>query len=350
MDLSETKLIASLEDQLRRRLPSGWSVDVRREPRIAGGVPDAMVVVRGARAETTVAVETKARVEPRDVPYLLEQLRLWPDAAPMVVAPFLSPRTREEIVRLNANYADSTGNLRLVLAEPALFIETTGATANPYREGRSVPLQTLRGPSAARAVRALCDFRPPYGVRQLAARAEASAASISRVADLLERDALLERGPRGAIAAADWPGIIRRWVQDYAFADSNRAVTFLEPRGHPALKSKLGTSQIRYAVTGSFAAALVAPYAPARLFALYVEDAAAAAAALGLRETETGANVVLLEPLDSVAFERTWSRDGIAYCALSQVTADLLTSPGRGPSEGVELIRWMEANEDAWRT
>lgn len=199
-------------------------------------------------------------------------------------------------------------------------------------------------------MRALCDFRPPYGVRELAARAEASPASVSRVADLLERDALLERGGRGAIAASDWPGIIRRWAQDYSVAGSNRTRAFLEPRGLSALRGKLADATIRYAVTGSVAASLIAPVAPARLFAIYVDDASVAAMTLGLREVESGANVLLLEAFDQVAFERAWSRDGIVCSALSQVAVDLLTGPGRGPAEGVELVRWMEENEAAWRS
>lgn len=42
-------------------------------------------------------------------------------------------------------------------------------------------------------------------------------------------------------------------------------------------------------------------------------------------------------------------RDGVWYAAPSQIAADLLTSPGRGPAEGEELIEWMFAHEGAWR-
>jgi hypothetical protein len=34
----------------------------------------------------------------------------------------------------------------------------------------------------------------------------------------------------------------------------------------------------------------------------------------------------------------------------SQVAVDLLTGPGREPSEGEELLLWMKGNEAAWRT
>lgn len=63
----------------------------------------------------------------------------------------------------------------------------------------------------------------------------------------------------------------------------------------------------------------------------------------------SGGNVVLLESLADVAFERTWDQGGISYAALPQVAVDLMTSPGRGPAEAEALIEWMEENEDAWR-
>lgn len=351
MTLSETQLISTLENQLRRRLPSSWRLDIKREPKSPRGRPDALLRLRGPDGrETELVVEVKANVEPRNVMNVVMQLRRWPDARPLVVAPFLSARTREELTDAGAGYADSTGNMRLVLDEPALFIETTGASSNPFSQQRAFPIRTLKGPSAARVIRALCDFAPPYGIRQLAARVGASPASVSRVVDLLDREALLTRGPRGAVSAVDWPGVIRRWVQDYSFTGSNRAETFLEPRGLDALQRKLAKSRETYAVTGSLPAAAVAPVASPRLAAVYVEDTTQAAERLGLRTTKAGANVLLVEPFDPVVFDRAWNRDGVSYCALSQVAADLLSSPGRGPAEATELIRWMEANEDAWRS
>lgn len=351
MAISETQLISLLEDQLRRRLPPSWRLDVKREPKTPRGRPDALLRLRSPDGrETQLIVEAKASVEPRNVIDMVTQLRRWPDAKPFVVAPFLSTRAREELTDAGASYADSTGNMRLVLDEPALFIETAGASSNPFPAQRAFPIRTLKGPSAARVVRALCDFAPPYGIRQLATRVGASPASVSRVADLLDREALLTRGPRGEVSTVDWPGVIRRWVQDYSFTESNRAQTFLEARGLDALQRKLAKSRETYAVTGSLPAAAVAPVASPRLAAVYVEDTTRAAERLGLRTAEAGANVLLVEPFDSVVFDRAWVRDDVSYCGLSQVAADLLSSPGRGPAEATELIHWMEANEDAWRS
>jgi hypothetical protein len=102
-------------------------------------------------------------------------------------------------------------------------------------------------------------------------------------------------------------------------------------------------------VTGGLAAAALATATPARLGAVWVRDAAGAATKLHLRPAEAGANVLLIEPGDEGVFEGAAQRDFVWYAAPSQVAADLLTSPGRGPADGEELIRWMEANEGQWR-
>jgi hypothetical protein len=265
----------------------------------------------------------------------------------LLVAPYLSPRTQELLNAAGIGFIDSTGNVRLALERPALFIERAGATSNPWTEVR--PLRSLKGGIAGRVVRALCDFRPPYGIRELADRSKTPVASVSRVVSFLDREAILTRGPRGRVTAVDWPAVVRRWTQDYALTSSNRAQTYLASRGLNHLLSTLKTTTIRYAVTGSLAGATKAPITAPRLATLYVDDAVSAADSLGLRAAESGANVVLAEPFDPVVFERSWEEDEVRFCALSQVAADLLTSPGRGPAEGEELLRWMEGHVDEWQ-
>jgi len=82
---------------------------------------------------------------------------------------------------------------------------------------------------------------------------------------------------------------------------------------------------------------------------LYVEDPARAVDALGLRETQTGANVVLAAAKYRVVFDRCQTIDGLRIAAPSQVAVDLLSGPGRNPGEATALLDWMEANEPAWR-
>ena len=160
---------------------------------------------------------------------------------------------------------------------------------------------------------------------------------------------MVSRQGRGKVRAVDWEGVIRRWTQDYDQAGSNTVTACLEPRGLAAVTGKLGTTTVAYAATGAFAAQHFDPIAPAAVASLYVADAVEAAEILDLRETDAGANVVLLEPFDPVVFDRTVERDGLRCVAATQLAADLLTGPGREPSQGEQMLTWMKQNEDAWR-
>jgi hypothetical protein len=349
--ISGTQLVREAAGAIRCRLPSSWGFDAVVP---SGGGSDAIFLVRAPDGdERNIIIEAKTRVEPRDVARLVAQIKTYAtriemqDAALLLVAPYLSARTRDLLDDAGVSYVDQTGNVRIVLDEPAVYIERTGTGPNPLREDR--PLRSLKGPAAGRVVRALCDFTPPYGIRELADRSGTPVATVSRVVALLDRDAIVTKGSRGQVETVDWRALIRRWTQDYSLMMSNRIQTYLEPRGIPQLIAKLKANELQYAVTGSLAGAAKAPIAPPRLATLYVEDPDVAAATLDLRSTESGANVVLAEPFDRVVFDRCWEHDTLRFAALSQVAADLLTSPGRGPAEGEELLRWMEAHEREWR-
>ena len=349
MAIYGTELLSDIEEKLRKRLPASWRLELRREPSRAGVRPDALLEIQAPSGQHVVmAVECKTNLQARDVPLIVERMKPLRADGLLVAAPFIGPRAREVLAQAGAGYADATGNIRLSLDTPPLFIELAGAESNPWREGEE-PLRTLKGPGAGRVVRGLCELRPPYGIRELAKRCGAPASTTSRVVGLLDRDSLLNRNSDGRIASVNWPGLVRRWVQDYSLARSNRTRMYLEPRGLPSLLAKLRNTEWTYAVTASLAAVQRAPVAAPRLAVIYVADATLGADRLQLKPAESGANVMLAEPFDRVVFERTWQADGITYTGLAQVAADLLTSPGRAPSEGEELIRWMETNEDAWR-
>ncbi|MBE1603174.1 hypothetical protein [Actinopolymorpha pittospori] len=83
---------------------------------------------------------------------------------------------------------------------------------------------------------------------------------------------------------------------------------------------------------------------------LYVDDLNDAADQLGLRVADSGANVLLAVGGYNVVFDRLVEVDDIRYAAPSQVAVDLLTGPGRNPSEGQALLDWMERHESEWRS
>jgi len=122
-----------------------------------------------------------------------------------------------------------------------------------------------------------------------------------------------------------------------------------EPRGIKFLQTKLKTLDLRCAITGSIAASMLAPVAPPRLATIYVVDLEEATNALNLRLSESVSNVMLIEPNDEFILKCPTLVDGLPLATTSQIAADLLTSPGRGPAEAEHLMDWMKENENAWR-
>lgn len=339
------------------RLPPAWSAETSYEPRIGGRRLDAVVMLTGPDgARGQLIIEAKRLLTPRDVPQVLEQLndylRVQESTVPtekMVVARYLPPSTRERLEEQGASYADATGNLWVMLDRPALFLRDRGADKDPWRSpGR--PRGTLKGPSAARVVRALVDFAPPLTVPELASRSGASLGATYRVVEFLEQEALIERRPRGPIISTDWRRLLERWSEDYGFQRSNAVVSCLQPRGLVALMNALRSAEeLPYALTGSLAAERFAPYASPRLAMIYVDDLQQAIERLDLRQASTGANVLLAAGEYDVVFDRTLNIDGLNIAAPSQIVVDLLTGPGRSAAEALALLDWMQAHEREWR-
>ena len=344
--VSRESLIPLLAD----RLPDSWRVEMVEGGRLRVG-PDALVIITPPEgSSTTLAVEAKYPLPRAVAQQAALQLRNVFDGPGLVVSPYIPPGSREALESAGVGYADLTGNLYLRIDAPALFLRDRGLDVDPWRE--PLVVTSLKGRGAAKAVRALCDFLPPYGIRELAERSGAPIASLSRTVGYLTREGLVSRSEAGGVTEVDWKGLIRAWIRDYSVLKSNRVTRYLEPRGPQAILSRFQNRDmtLRYAITGSLAAQEYAPYAPAALAMIYTQKPAELAQGFRLRKTDRGANVFLLEPPDLAPFRRSSRRErAVRFAAVSQVAADLLTSPGRSPEEAEELIRWMGSNEEKWR-
>lgn len=349
-----TEILGAARAALSSALPASWSLTTA--PACAAELDAVWTVEAPDGTTTNLLVEVKRVVEPRDVPSVLRQLasfRDGDDPSLLVAAPYLSPRTRELLAVAGAGWFDTTGNLRLQLDRPAVFIDRTGASRNPYSESDDRRLKSLKGPGAARIVRALLDVAAPLGVRELAELAEVGAATSSRVLELLVREDLVERDPDGRVVDVRKLSLTRRWTADYGLTSTNQAVPMLAARGIEQVLTALKNYDGRYALT---AEAATRPYlppgqtavAPLALLTIYVPHAGAAAGTLQLRPTERGANVVLVEPFDAVVYRGAQAKKGLTYAAPSQVVVDLLTGPGRAPEEGASLIEALAAKDEGW--
>ena len=362
---SEADVLLTAAARIQAALPPGWTVHAKTEVgRLDGSAnasPDPDFRLSLVREDTIVAmyaVEAKRSLASSNLTSAINQLHARQEAKsvnsarmlPMLVARYLTAQQRRALQERGIAHADATGNLYLISEDPLVLVSDRGATADPWR-GPGRPTTSLKGLPAARLVRALADFVPPYSVADLAGLAGASLGAAYRLSDYLMGEGLLSRNERGPITDVDWPELLRRWSQDARYLDTSTTRGFLEPRGIGNLVHKLSnqTQSQRYAMSGSVATQPYAPYAEARLGLVYAKDPAMLALDLGLRPVESGANVILAAPRSPVVFERTSIWRDVTIVAPSQAVADLLGSPGRNPAEGEFLLDWMKENPDAWR-
>lgn len=347
---------------LTERLPASWTVGRAQRTSAAptgseARLLDVAIDVRGSNGTVvTLAVEARRSLEPRDVELLLSglarSLRSLAGSIPIVVvAPWLSARTRRALEAGEVNFIDLTGNALIALENPTLYLRSDGAQRNPAPAARGQV--RVRGPKAARLVRLLADVRPPYGIRELASATGLVPGYVSQLVGALDRQALIDRERRGGVHGADVAGLLRRWAESYELFATNATFPFLAAGGPvralEALRGLPGDQAV--VVTGSFAAVRKAPVAAPALLCAYCRDPSQAAQTLHLFPADVGAgpHVVLLRPFDDVVWQRAERDGGISYAAVSQVAVDCLTGNGRMPAEGEALLGWMLNHEDDWR-
>jgi hypothetical protein len=341
--------------RLTASLPSSWTLRSDVEVVLGPERADALLSITAPDgAATTMVVAVKARITSRDVETALRRLdRLLQaygrPARGMLVARYLDATVRERLEKQGITYADATGNAHVVSDMPGLLIHTTGASRDPWR-GPGRPVGSLAGAPAARVVRSLVDHAGPMPMRRLVEVSGASTGAAYRVVELLTAEGLASRDDTGRVLIHSWRRLLTRWSSDYAFVDQVGDGRWLAPRGLSVLEQAMsGTTEFRYAITGSLAAHHWAPYAPTRAAMVYVDRPDAAAARWGLRSVDSGANVLLARPHSDVAYQRSTIADGLILAAPAQVAVDLMSGPGRNPAEAEHLLDWMETHEHAWR-
>ncbi len=329
------------------------------ESRNDQGVDSILELRAPDRAKAQILVETKRVVESRDATVLSRLFERCRSEDPqtstafIVAAPFVSPRARELLSAEDVGWFDATGNLRMHVGRPSFFVDRVGASRDPYGADKDRRLRSLRGAGTARVIRTLLDEDGPFGVRELAVRAEVGAATASRVLDLLNREVLIERDHAGAVVDVRKGSLLRRWAQDYHLTATNNAVPVLAPRGVDRTVNDLTEYGRSYAVTATAALRAYLPeghaaITPLSLLTVFVDDAVAAQRILRLRQVDRGANVLLVEPFDPIVYRHGRTHDRVSYVSPSQAVIDLMTGPGRSPQEAEQLLQILAAEDERW--
>lgn len=375
--MEDAEILEKGLDNLRQLLGDDWQVTFPNRPLRDGeripepGPPGESVVyvvapsnVGGGSGQVFVAARPdlsplQARSEFQAKLALMHSLI--GSSAVLVIAPWLSPRTREVLMELGYNYLDLTGNVSLRLHMPPVIIRTDGASNNPDRAARQ-HVQQLRGARAGRLVRLLADAAPPYRATELAEVSRVSLSYVSRLLDALEEEALITRDGR-LIVEVDWPQLIRARASQFELLKANSYVGMVAQGGTDDVLRRLRVNWEAIedigpvAITGSFAARKLVPevavggqlmmYAPPDP---QINGAFEKISALtGLLRTKSGADVLLLRPSNNVVFERRRNVDGNPHVAISQLAIDCLSGTGRMPAEGEALVQYMESHVSEWR-
>jgi hypothetical protein len=266
----------------------------------------------------------------------------------LVVAPWLSPRSRKVLEERGFSYLDLTGNVLFRQERPTIYLRLQGLDHDPNPPDR--PPARVHGPKARRLVRLLVDYAQPQRLKDLAHAGQMNAGYVSRLLDALDDQALIERGRRGVVEQVNWPELLRVAADSYSLTRNNHARTFVSPAGAAALYGRLAKGDTPpITVTGSFAAAAIEPIAAPVQLVAYSTDPDAVREFGRLLPADRGADVVVLHPEDSSQLDRPRMVDGVQHIGLSQLVMDCLTGPGRLPEEAEAVLDWMIKHELEWR-
>lgn len=338
---------------LERRLPPRWTVALQPSTNPSEDW-DLIVKTEMGNGQNTLLMETRQNFAPRDVAELtggfVRRLRGRTSQVPiLLVAPYISARGRELLTENDINYLDLTGNVRITLEYPGLFVLTEGAQVDPAPVTRGS--RGLRGAKVGAVVRTLIDCRPPYTGTQIAKASSVNEGYVSRILDTLIDEGLITRSRSGPVLDADWAALLRQRASALKLFRNTGTFRFVARNGAQQLLDAVGhlDPDVQPVITGSFAAVRLAPVAAPTQLVLYTRNPRLLASRLPMLEVESGADTVLIRPENNVAIRGFAVEDGLRYAAPSQVAIDCLSGSGRMPAEGEAVIEWMLANEERWR-
>ena len=348
---SDADLLEAAVELLTQRLPATWTVE--KTPAGDENEPQDLALKSPNGTPARLLVETRPEISARDVQVLLggpwKRWRRQTGNPPiLVIARYIGPRVRELLTEEDVSYVDLTGNARIRIDYPGLFIQTEGATRDPRAEK---PRAGIRGAKAGAIVRVLVDAAPPYSGADIAEAADVNEGYASRILGTLQDEGLIDRERFGPITRVDWPTLLRRRAQALDLFGTPGTARYVARQGTRDVIESLTRRPANAAptITGSFAASRLAPITAPTLLVIYTMTPRELANELELLPAETGADTVLIRPDNPVVFARSTRDNGLTWAAPSQVAIDCLAGSGRMPSEGEALIEWMRDHEILWR-
>ena len=306
-------------------------------------------VVTSADRSLSFAVERKIEVNAGNVwgvVHLAEAVDL-----PLVLVADRSTEAARSVLREHGvGYLDAIGNANVAL--PGIYVQTDSSHKAPI--ARTTPTTRLRGKAGLVVQALLIEADLDWGVSFLAESSGVSVGLAHNVLARLEREGIAVSEGRG-------PQRVRRVVAPGALLDlwaeenddrKNRTTAFVLARSSEQLAvrtaEQLGRAGIEYSLTGSAAAALVAPLATSiptvRIWVSRADPTEGILNEIGAERVDSGFNLVLDTSKDDVALRFPTTHAGMNTVNPFRLYVDLLTDPQRGMEQAKhlreEVIGW----------
>ncbi len=350
---TDLEILSETLNQFRKAIPASFKLEL--EPTRSAKNPfrtDAIIEVFRANSPAfKLAAEVKKTIDNSGLLKVVDlvQTQLKQIGEPLIIARYISVPAQEELKKLEISFADATGNIFLSAPEQGLLISNRGLDRDPWRKaGR--PKSVMTGVSTELVIRTLIDTPEPYRIADLIEKSGASRGSVYWILDSLEEAGYVSRSEKGIIQFVKWQQLLEAWARESDFYKTNQTSSYIAPRGLDRLLEDLrDVKNIDYAATGTIAGMKYKSSAGLYTAIIYTTNLSVLANKLGLRETQSGANVILAHPNSDGPFMRTEEYSEIRVASAAQTYRDLMWGPGRNPEEAKNLLTWMEGNVDVWR-
>lgn len=291
------------------RLPAVEEVDVHGELLLNRSGSDALLSVHTASGIRHIQIEAKSSGEPRFIRDASFRLRDWAThrgepSYGMVMAPFISPESREILRKENQGWFDMAGNC--LISFDGIHLEIAKTDLNPFSQKRKQ--RSLFSPKAGRVLRLLLSEPGPWKGTDLVSRTRVSAGQISKI-----REALLDR--EWASATQEGLRISQPAAILEAWKDSPGRSPKLAVSGYSLLSGKSLDAHLQIlfskATKTPYATVLLAAHSVARRVAPYArvtgeffyadkKGVELIKETLQMEPSEHGANIAIYEPEDDL--------------------------------------------------
>jgi hypothetical protein len=324
-----------------------WALGViRSQPGFeAAWRPDAELAIDGRRRP--VVIEVKRRVDPAQAHAVANLARSAPRGRDfLLVAEQTSALARQILEANGVAFIDAQGNANIRL--PGVFVRTGSFTADAVKVRQPPGRARFSGKAGIIAQALLLNPKRDWKVEELAAESVVSAGLAHRILARLDEIGLVESSGSG-------PTKKRRLVNPGAlldlWAEEDREVGRTQTPGYTLARpgtrlavmvsERLDRLDVVHAVTGSAAAALVAPAVTAtpvtEIRVTAAQPPLQALEAAGARPADEGYNVLFVQTPDDLELRWRKRAHGVWLAANPRIYLDLLRDPRRGREQAVEF-------------